>query len=139
MTLLLTTQYLEEADALADRVVLIDHGREVAAGTPAQLKAQVGQQRVDVIAADGAAFDQLLPLLDGRFDVNPAPEQRTISVAAPEETADLARVADVDRGFRDRRRRDRAAAPDARRRVPRTDRTPGRELEEPELNEEALV
>ena len=53
VTLLLTTQYLEEADALADRVVLIDHGREVRAGTPAELKAQVGQQRVDVIAADG--------------------------------------------------------------------------------------
>ncbi len=95
VTLLLTTQYLEEADALADRVVLIDHGREVAAGTPAQLKAQVGQQRVDVIAADGTAFDQMLALLDGRFDVKPLREQRMISVAAPEETADLARVADA--------------------------------------------
>ena len=95
VTLLLTTQYLEEADALSDRVVLIDHGREVAAGTPAQLKAQVGQQRVDVIAADGAAFEQLLSLLDGRFDASPLPEQRTISVAAPGETADLARVAEA--------------------------------------------
>ena len=85
VTLLLTTQYLEEADALADRVVLIDHGREVAAGTPAQLKAQVGEQRVDVIAADGAAFEQLLSLLDQRFDVKPLTEQRTISVAAPDE------------------------------------------------------
>ena len=56
--MLLTTQYLEEADALADRVVLIDHGREVAAGTPAQLKAQVGQQRVDVVAADGATLER---------------------------------------------------------------------------------
>jgi ABC-type multidrug transport system ATPase subunit len=93
--LLLTTQYLEEADALADRVVLIDHGREAAAGTPAQLKAQVGQQRVDVIAADGAAFDEMLALLDARFDVKPLREQRTISVAAPDETADLARVADA--------------------------------------------
>ena len=95
VTLLLTTQYLEEADALADRVVLIDHGREVAAGTPAQLKAQVGQQRVDVIAPDGAAFDELLALLDGRFDVKPLRDQRMISVAAPDETADLARVADA--------------------------------------------
>jgi ABC-2 type transport system ATP-binding protein len=95
VTLLLTTQYLEEADALADRVVLIDHGREVASGTPAQLKAQVGQQRVDVIAADGAAFDQMLVLLDSRFDVKPLREQRMISVAAPEETADLARVAEA--------------------------------------------
>jgi ABC-2 type transport system ATP-binding protein len=93
VTLLLTTQYLEEADALADRVVLIDRGREVAAGTPAQLKAQVGEQRVDVIAADGAAFEQLLSQLDGRFDVKPLTEQRTISVAAPDELADLARVA----------------------------------------------
>ena len=95
VTLLLTTQYLEEADALSDRVVLIDHGREVAAGTPAQLKAQVGQQRVDVIAADGAAFEQLLSLLDARFDVSPLREQRMISVAAPGETADLARVAET--------------------------------------------
>jgi ABC-2 type transport system ATP-binding protein len=93
VTLLLTTQYLEEADALADRVVLIDHGREVAAGTPAQLKAQVGQQRVDVIAADGAAFERLLALLSGQFETTPLREQRTISVAAPNEAADLARVA----------------------------------------------
>ncbi|MGO9881741.1 MAG: ATP-binding cassette domain-containing protein [Solirubrobacteraceae bacterium] len=95
VTLLLTTQYLEEADALADRVVLIDRGREVASGTPAQLKAQVGEQRVDVIAADGAAFEQLLLLLDQRFEVKPLSEQRTISVAAPDEIADLARVAAV--------------------------------------------
>jgi ABC-2 type transport system ATP-binding protein len=95
VTLLLTTQYLEEADALADRVVLIDRGREVASGTPAQLKGQVGEQRVDVIAADGAAFEQLLSLLDQRFDVKPLSEQRTISVAAPDEIADLARVAAV--------------------------------------------
>jgi ABC-2 type transport system ATP-binding protein len=93
VTLLLTTQYLEEADALADRVVLIDHGREVAAGTPAQLKAQVGQQRVDVIAADGAAFERLLTLLSGQFETTPLREQRTISVAAPNQAADLARVA----------------------------------------------
>jgi daunorubicin resistance ABC transporter ATP-binding subunit len=93
VTLLLTTQYLEEADALADRVVLLDHGREVAAGTPAQLKAQVGEQRVDVVAADGAAFGQLVSLLGERFQITPLREQRTISVAAPEEAADLARVA----------------------------------------------
>ncbi len=93
VTLLLTTQYLEEADALADRVVLLDHGREVAAGTPAQLKAQVGQQRVDVVAADGDAFAQLTALLGERFEITPLQEQRTVSVAAPEEAADLARVA----------------------------------------------
>jgi ABC-2 type transport system ATP-binding protein len=93
VTVLLTTQYLEEADALADRVVLIDHGREVAAGTPAQLKAQVGRQRVDVVAADGEALDALASALDGRFEVAISREQRTLSIPAPEETRDLERVA----------------------------------------------
>ena len=93
VTLLLTTQYLEEADALADRVVLIDRGTEVAAGTPAQLKAQVGEQRVDVIAADMAAFGHLAAVLEERFEVTLSHEQRTISVAAPGEVADLSRVA----------------------------------------------
>jgi daunorubicin resistance ABC transporter ATP-binding subunit len=93
VTLLLTTQYLEEADALADRVVLIDRGREVAAGTPAQLKARVGEQRVDVIAADANEFARVSELLGDRFDISESAEQRTVSVAAPYEAEDLARVA----------------------------------------------
>ena len=92
VTLLLTTQYLEEADALADRVVLIDHGREIAAGTPAQLKAQVGEQRVDVLAPDGAALERLREALGGRFEMAVAPEQRMISIPAPDEVEDLAHV-----------------------------------------------
>ena len=100
VTLLLTTQYLEEADALANRVVLIDHGREVAAGTPAQLKAQVGEQRVDVIATDSAALDELDTLLSEQFETSVAREQRTVSVPAPGEAADLARVAGVVRDSR---------------------------------------
>jgi len=95
VTLLLTTQYLEEADALADKVVLIDHGREIAAGTPAQLKAQVGEQRVDVVAPDGAALTQLEGVLEERFATAVAREQRTISIPAPEELADLARVTEA--------------------------------------------
>jgi ABC-2 type transport system ATP-binding protein len=46
-TVLLTTQYLEEADQLAGRIALIDHGRVVAEGTPAELKASVGRPRLD--------------------------------------------------------------------------------------------
>jgi daunorubicin resistance ABC transporter ATP-binding subunit len=95
VTLLLTTQYLEEADALADRVVLIDRGTQVASGTPAQLKAQVGEQRVDVTAADSAAFGRLTAVLGERFEVAPRTEQRTISIPAPDEAADLALIAGV--------------------------------------------
>ncbi len=95
VTLLLTTQYLEEADALADRVVLIDHGREIAAGTPAQLKSQVGGQRVDVVAADSEAFAALRGELGGRFEITESAESRTISIPAEDEIADLARVAAV--------------------------------------------
>jgi ABC-2 type transport system ATP-binding protein len=53
-TVLLTTQYLDEADQLADRVAVIDHGRVVAEGTPGQLKAGVGAGTVRVRLADPA-------------------------------------------------------------------------------------
>jgi daunorubicin resistance ABC transporter ATP-binding subunit len=95
VTLLLTTQYLEEADALADRGVLVDRGREVAAAPPAQLKARVGEQRVDGDEADGIEFERLGVLLEGRFDISVSAEQRTVSVAAPDEAEDLAQVASV--------------------------------------------
>jgi len=97
VTLLLTTQYLEEADALADNIVLIDHGKAVASGTPSDLKAQIGDQRVDVVAVDGRGFDELVALLGGRFSITLSRERRTISVPAPNDIADLGAVADVVR------------------------------------------
>ena len=60
VTVLLTTQYLEEADRLAKTVIIIDEGRVVARGTPAELKARVGPSRLDVLASDGVAFDVLV-------------------------------------------------------------------------------
>jgi ABC-2 type transport system ATP-binding protein len=51
-TLLLTTQYLEEADQLADEILVIDHGRELARGTAHQLKTRVGGDRIEVTVAD---------------------------------------------------------------------------------------
>jgi ABC-2 type transport system ATP-binding protein len=53
-TILLTTQYLDEADALAGRIAVIDHGRKVAEGTPAQLKAQIGASSLRVQMSEDA-------------------------------------------------------------------------------------
>jgi ABC-2 type transport system ATP-binding protein len=54
VTVFLTTQYLEEADVLADRVGIIDHGRIVAEGTPEALKAEIGRPSVEMVPADPA-------------------------------------------------------------------------------------
>jgi ABC-2 type transport system ATP-binding protein len=65
MTVFLTTQYLEEADALADRIGIIDHGRIVAEGTPAALKAEIGSPSVEVKPVDPDAGEALVDLLSG--------------------------------------------------------------------------
>jgi ABC-2 type transport system ATP-binding protein len=66
VTVFLTTQYLEEADVLADRVGIIDHGRIVAEGTPAALKAEVGRPTVEAIPASDDDLERTADIL-GRF------------------------------------------------------------------------
>src|SRR6187397_1038227 len=60
VTVFLTTQYLVEADALADRVGIIDHGHIVAEGTPAELKATIGRPAVEAVPADHDDADEVL-------------------------------------------------------------------------------
>ncbi len=63
VTVFLTTQYLEEADVLADRVGIIDHGHIVAEGTPAQLKAEIGKPTVEIVPETGDDLERLRGLL----------------------------------------------------------------------------
>jgi ABC-2 type transport system ATP-binding protein len=82
VTVLLTTQYLDEADRLADDVVVLDHGRTVAHGTPGQLKAQIGGDRVEVAVASAAELPTVVGVTR-RFASRPAAvdeEARTATI-----------------------------------------------------------
>src|ERR1700735_498580 len=63
--ILLTTHYLDEADELADHVVVIDHGRTVASGTIGDLKASVGRDVIEVAVTDPARIDEAGPVVEG--------------------------------------------------------------------------
>jgi ABC-2 type transport system ATP-binding protein len=91
MTVFLTTQYLEEADALADRVGIIDHGKIVAEGTPAQLKGEIGSPSVEVVPADPAERDALAEQL-ARFGEVVHDASGAVSAPLPEGELQLAEI-----------------------------------------------
>jgi len=96
MTVFLTTQYLEEADVLADRIGIIDHGHIVAEGTPPQLKAEIGGPSVEVAPCDPDAGDRLAELL-ARFGDPRRNGHGTVTVQLPggeTQLADIVRVLD---------------------------------------------
>ncbi|MBL1067605.1 ATP-binding cassette domain-containing protein [Streptomyces sp. 7-21] len=85
-TVLLTTQYLEEADQLAERVTVIDRGRNIAEGTPDELKSRLGADRIDVVVRDAARLPEAAALVaraaglaDPGTDLTTDPDRRLVS------------------------------------------------------------
>ncbi|HXA55163.1 MAG TPA: ATP-binding cassette domain-containing protein, partial [Solirubrobacteraceae bacterium] len=91
VTVFLTTQYLEEADVLADRVGIIDHGKIVAEGTPAALKAAIGRPSVEAVPHDPGERERLAAVLH-HFGEPAAAASNGVAVRLPRGAGDLAEI-----------------------------------------------
>ena len=92
--ILLTTHYLDEANELADQVVVIDHGRVIAAGTLSELKASIGRDVIDVTVSESGLAGAVGQILE-RVTMNPArlePGSRHVTAVAPGGPGELAAV-----------------------------------------------
>jgi ABC-2 type transport system ATP-binding protein len=94
VTVFLTTQYLEEADLLADRVGIIDHGRIVAEGTPASLKAEIGRPTVEALPADGTEAAALEGILERFGELQPSTAGVAVRLDGRGDLADVIRAID---------------------------------------------
>ena len=92
--MLLTTQYLEEADQLADRISVLDAGRVVAEGTAEELKARIGGDRIEVVARHAAELDAVAAIVAEACGVVPEtdPVERRVGAVVADRVAALIEV-----------------------------------------------
>jgi len=91
-TILLTTQYLDEADQLADRIAVIDHGKVIAEGTPKELKTMAGTTTLHLSLAEGGDVTEAAKIVQSVLKVKvltPTPLHLTAPMADPERVTDL--------------------------------------------------
>jgi ABC-2 type transport system ATP-binding protein len=93
-TILLTTQYLDEADQLADRIVVIDGGKVIAEGTAAQLKSKVGNDRLELCFADEGAFTKAKKAL-GQSVAATDSKEYSVSIMIKDTNEDVKKALDV--------------------------------------------
>ncbi len=96
-TILLTTQYLDEADALADTIVVLDHGRSIARGTPSELKTRIGGERLEIVVEDAAQLPLAVDAVASFADGKPEPDDDARRLIVP--LRERVRLVDVVRAL----------------------------------------
>jgi ABC-2 type transport system ATP-binding protein len=93
-TILLTTQYLDEADQLADRIVVIDDGKVIAEGTPGALKSKVGNDRLELTFLDDESFSRAVAEL-GEDVIDSKAKEFSATVVIKDTNSDVKRALDM--------------------------------------------